>query len=735
MGDGEIDAAPDEPAQCSRYQKLHVIGRGAVKTVYKAFDEREGMEVALNVIHVSENGRECTNARSRLFSEIQVLQSLSHKNIMRLFDWWYDPRKQTLNFITELFTHGSLRHYKSKHPHADERVLKRWAWQILQGLVYLHGHEPPIIHRDLKCDNIFINGSSGQVKIGDLGFATVQRRMAAPQTVIGTPEFMAPELYDETYDAKVDVYSFGLCLLELATLEYPYSECRNPAQIYKKVSQGLLPDGLAKVTSTTLRTFISECIRHDPQQRPSARSLLKHPYFDSIRMELDLHCCLSRGITPAASGAATPNKRSGGVTPSRQSGTATPVISPIRLPRGSSSNDLLAADGVANGNSGASGVGQSPEVEIGEGRLLGASMAERKLLNASTVDSSLLGISVGSGCLLGGSALEREFLSASAASSHLPAASVEDGRLLGASSLAPQPLGAMTSSVADECLATAASLSLTQELSFTPPMDISIAPSMSDVSAFDADPAVLTMTEAVTANNRPSPESSPTARLAQLLPAGSPLSIRGGIPGTSSSNPNSTRASAVSSVRGSAVCSARTSAQGTSASGLSSAFYSGISGSFAPSTRGVSMESDLNEGDVLFEQGLPEGGRLSDAGGGGRLSDVGEGRMGDTFPPRASAAKSVPTIQERDDLLLTCRMSDIRQLSVNLKFCNGKGAWKHVGFAYDLEEDTVDQVSREMLEALSMCDSQAVMVATKLKAELARLQQQAGADVATSRDL
>ena len=47
---------------------------------------------------------------------------------------------------------------------------------------------------------------------------------------------MAPELYDESYDDRVDVYSYGMCLLELATLEYPYSECRNAAQIYKKVT-------------------------------------------------------------------------------------------------------------------------------------------------------------------------------------------------------------------------------------------------------------------------------------------------------------------------------------------------------------------------------------------------------------------------------------------------------------------------------------------------------------------
>ena len=54
-------------------------------------------------------------------------------------------------------------------------------------------------------------------------------------TPIGTPEFMAPEMYEESYDEKVDVYAFGMCLLEMATGEYPYMECTNPAQIYRKV--------------------------------------------------------------------------------------------------------------------------------------------------------------------------------------------------------------------------------------------------------------------------------------------------------------------------------------------------------------------------------------------------------------------------------------------------------------------------------------------------------------------
>ena len=54
--------------------------------------------------------------------------------------------------------------------------------------------------------------------------------------VLGTPEFMAPELYEEEYNELVDVYSFGMCVLEMLTSDYPYSECANPAQIYKKVT-------------------------------------------------------------------------------------------------------------------------------------------------------------------------------------------------------------------------------------------------------------------------------------------------------------------------------------------------------------------------------------------------------------------------------------------------------------------------------------------------------------------
>lgn len=64
------------------------------------------------------------------------------------------------------------------------KAVKCWARQILTGLKYLHSQDPPIIHRDIKCDNIFINGNHGEVKIGDLGLAIVMEQANA-KSVIG----------------------------------------------------------------------------------------------------------------------------------------------------------------------------------------------------------------------------------------------------------------------------------------------------------------------------------------------------------------------------------------------------------------------------------------------------------------------------------------------------------------------------------------------------------------------
>ncbi|NWH52467.1 WNK4 kinase, partial [Fregata magnificens] len=218
--------------------------------------------------------------RQRFSEEVEMLKGLQHPNIVRFYDSWKSSIKGQICIVlvTELMTSGTLKTYLKRFKEMKLKVLQRWSRQILKGLHFLHTRSPPIIHRDLKCDNIFITGPTGSVKIGDLGLATLKRASFA-KSVIGTPEFMAPEMYEEKYDEAVDVYAFGMCMLEMATSEYPYSECQNAAQIYRKVTSGLKPSSFYKVKVPELKEIIEGCIRMDKNERYTIQDLLEHSFF------------------------------------------------------------------------------------------------------------------------------------------------------------------------------------------------------------------------------------------------------------------------------------------------------------------------------------------------------------------------------------------------------------------------------------------------------------------------
>lgn len=123
-----------------------------------------------------------------------------------------------------------------------------------------------------------------QVKIGDLGLAAIVGSDHAAHSILGTPEFMAPELYEEDYNELVDIYSFGMCVLEMVTLEIPYSECDSIAKIYRKVTSGIRPAAMNKVKDPSVKTFIEKCLA-SPRARPSASELLKDPFFAGLDLD------------------------------------------------------------------------------------------------------------------------------------------------------------------------------------------------------------------------------------------------------------------------------------------------------------------------------------------------------------------------------------------------------------------------------------------------------------------
>ncbi|KAM9328396.1 serine/threonine-protein kinase WNK1 [Pholidichthys leucotaenia] len=278
-----VGTSPD-----GRFLKFDIeIGRGSFKTVYKGLDTETTVEVAWCEL---QDRKLSKSERQRFKEEAGMLKGLQHPNIVRFYDSWEGPckGKKCIVLVTELMTSGTLKTYLKRFKVMKIKVLRSWCRQILKGLHFLHTRAPPIIHRDLKCDNIFITGPTGSVKIGDLGLATLKRASFA-KSVIGTPEFMAPEMYEEKYDESVDVYAFGMCMLEMATSEYPYSECQNAAQIYRRVTSGVKPASFDKVAIPEVKEIIEGCIRTNKDERYAIKILLNHAFFQEdtgVRVEL-----------------------------------------------------------------------------------------------------------------------------------------------------------------------------------------------------------------------------------------------------------------------------------------------------------------------------------------------------------------------------------------------------------------------------------------------------------------
>ncbi|KAG5447381.1 Serine/threonine-protein kinase wnk4 [Clonorchis sinensis] len=126
-----------------------------------------------------------------------------------------------------------------------------------------HKIQPPILHRDLKADNCFLYGASDEeylnVKVGDFGLATHVNN-SGRKTMLGTLGFMAPEIFDEKYDEKVDIYAFGMLMLEVMTNRTPYDECETVMQVAAKTMSGQGPDIMDKVLNPSLREVRSPTV-------------------------------------------------------------------------------------------------------------------------------------------------------------------------------------------------------------------------------------------------------------------------------------------------------------------------------------------------------------------------------------------------------------------------------------------------------------------------------------------
>uniref|UniRef100_A0A7S0RFX1 non-specific serine/threonine protein kinase n=1 Tax=Chlamydomonas leiostraca TaxID=1034604 RepID=A0A7S0RFX1_9CHLO len=269
MADTGEDEVVEQDPEGRYYRYKESVGKGRFKHVFKSFDCAIGIDVAWSKINADSDSLHLTEDQLQaVVREIQKGLELDHPNIIKCFKCWEDYDQHCINLITELFTSGNLRQYRNLHKHLDLKAVKRMARQILRGLEYLHSMQPPITHGDLRCDKIYVNGHNGEIKIGDLGMATLlpyrwqQEQQLAGEG--GTSTSGPPPSH--TFDAASDIFSFGLCMLELLTLK------RLDPQHHQN-----LEESLAEVQDDESRQFVAKCLS-PVEQRPTAMELLEDPF-------------------------------------------------------------------------------------------------------------------------------------------------------------------------------------------------------------------------------------------------------------------------------------------------------------------------------------------------------------------------------------------------------------------------------------------------------------------------
>lgn len=251
------------------YRLQQCLHRGSMSDVYLAYDELLQREVAIKLVS---NDR--PESRQRLQNEIQTLSKLSHDHILTIMD--HGEYGAYYYLVMPYLTQGTLRERIARGRLTEEEAGNILA-QVTSALQFAHDHG--IVHRDIKPSNILLDGVTDQhVYLTDFGLAKgIDQGSDLTQTgfLIGTPEYMAPELIDKPESVSSDIYALGVLLYHMLTGRVPFSGS-SPLGVYWKHMRELpvSPSHLNPAITAPVEQVIMQALNKDPRRRfPSAQAL------------------------------------------------------------------------------------------------------------------------------------------------------------------------------------------------------------------------------------------------------------------------------------------------------------------------------------------------------------------------------------------------------------------------------------------------------------------------------
>lgn len=257
------------------FEIVKSLGEGAFSKVYKVTRKSDNEEYALKKVKI---GQLKKKEKENALNEIRILASIDHLHIVAYKEAFIDPADGDLCIVMEYLGGGDLymkiKECKRKRALLPESLVWKYLAQMVSGLKQLHSMG--ILHRDLKCANVFISTDLKMVKLGDLNVSKIAENSLV-YTQTGTPFYASPEVWrDEPYDSKSDIWSLGCVIYEMCSRKPPFT-AKNMEELFHAVQKGTFERIPSKYYSNELQKLLEQCLSVDPKKRPNCDELLNDP--------------------------------------------------------------------------------------------------------------------------------------------------------------------------------------------------------------------------------------------------------------------------------------------------------------------------------------------------------------------------------------------------------------------------------------------------------------------------
>lgn len=246
------------------------LARGTFGMVYVCKKKHNQEKVVVKEIPFELLGVDFKKAEN----EVLILRCLNHPNIIKYLDSYHKNR--AFYIVMEYASHGTLQQFIAKRRETKDYLLPQHVMdffcQILLGLHHIHGRG--IVHRDLKCENIFITGLKQEVlKIGDFGLSKLLANNCLANTVIGTCNYVAPEICEgKPYNKKSDIWALGCILYELCELDKMF---KGPvSSVVLSIASGARKPINGRTYGKQMQELLNLCLQKNPADRPDTKVIM-----------------------------------------------------------------------------------------------------------------------------------------------------------------------------------------------------------------------------------------------------------------------------------------------------------------------------------------------------------------------------------------------------------------------------------------------------------------------------